>query len=328
MGLVLELEQPAFLASVDVDIDEDAAGIVLLALLHVVQQALLPQVPGADGRQFHQAERLVFPAQFPADVMELAQDRFDLFLDERIIHLDGGQFRREGRMAAMVAPVGVEDPEFRLGRIALFAGEIPDDFPEVVRVHGQSPLLAEGSQVRFLHGRETFQHLDRLDVGLLAETELGQVFLTGLDGIDEIMADRGQILFGQVVIKNKQARRTDLHVCIGVHQMDAVDGRGGALVELARDVLDGKVFPAFEGTGIGNGVRHGFAENRIAAFFQQFLGESGQVIDIEEAEFAQGESEVLVEFLAEALGLDAEGRTFFDEDSLVGHCIIQGIGCS
>ena len=48
VGLVLELEKPFLLLPVHIHIDEHRAGVVLLALLHVVQQAFVAQVARTD----------------------------------------------------------------------------------------------------------------------------------------------------------------------------------------------------------------------------------------------------------------------------------------
>ena len=50
MGFVLELEEPFLLNAVDINVDENAAGVVLLALLQVVELAVRPQPTCTDRR--------------------------------------------------------------------------------------------------------------------------------------------------------------------------------------------------------------------------------------------------------------------------------------
>ena len=67
MGFVLELQEPFLGPVIDVHIDENAACVVLLAHLQVVEQSLAAQVTGTDRRQVHQADALALAPQFAAD---------------------------------------------------------------------------------------------------------------------------------------------------------------------------------------------------------------------------------------------------------------------
>ena len=68
--LVLEHQKPPLKLSVHVDIHIDAAGVVLLALLHVVQKALGFKPAGADSREFHKAQGLALAAKFAAHIFK------------------------------------------------------------------------------------------------------------------------------------------------------------------------------------------------------------------------------------------------------------------
>ena len=85
-------------------------------LLKVVQKTLLLQIPGAYGRQFHQAQAPVLAAELDAYAPELAELRLKLSAQERIFDADFLKLGGEGGVAAMVAPVGVQYAELRLGR--------------------------------------------------------------------------------------------------------------------------------------------------------------------------------------------------------------------
>ena len=172
MGLVLELEQPFLLHSVHVHVYENAAGVVLLALLHIVEQSLLPEVACAYCCQFHQTEALALTSQFLSHIVELAQLGLDFFAHEGIIHGDGLEFGGEGGVAAVVAPVGVEYPELGLARIAAFPAEIVHHFGEVVGVHRQTPLPAEPGIGLGLHLNESAHIRERLHVHCIGLAEL------------------------------------------------------------------------------------------------------------------------------------------------------------
>ena len=130
------------------------------------------------------------------------------------------------------------------------------------------------------------------------------------------MADSGQIRFRQVVVEDQQTRGADLHVRRRVDQVDAVQGGGGPLVELAGDVLDGQVFLAFERAFVRHAVGHHLAEDAVAAFLQQLVGEAEQIIDIQEPQGTQVERKVFVELGVEALRPQPELRILFYEDAI------------
>ncbi len=274
VGLVLELQQPLLGLAVDIHVDDDAAGIVLFALLLVVQHALVLEVAGADGGQFHEAERFVVASELVADGFELAQIRLEGGFDEGIVHADVRQLGGEGRVAAVVAPVGVEDAQLRLGRVTALLTEVQHHLAQVVGVHGQAPVAAEGGEVGLGHVGESIEGGQRPDSrGFLAGDDR-EVFLAALHGVDEIAAHGGHPLVGEVVVEDQQAAAADVHLRGGVDEVHAVQGRGGALVELARDELHGQVAAARQVEVIDHRVGHAFAEHRIAALLQQLVGKA------------------------------------------------------
>ena len=189
MCLVLELEQPLLLLSVHIHIYEYAAGIVLLADFHIVEPSGAAEISRAYGGEFHQTEALAFPSEFLAHRVELSEFILELSLHEGVVHPDGVEFGAEGGVTAMVAPVGVEYPEFGLGRLALFGGEILHHLAQVRRAHRQTPLFAESGIFLLLQGCKAFEYAYRFNFGLLVEFEPGEVLFTGLHCVDVIMAD-------------------------------------------------------------------------------------------------------------------------------------------
>ena len=268
MGLVLELEEPLLRLPVHIDIHENAAGVVLFAHLQVVQLALLAQPAGADGRELHQAAGLV-PAA------EVRPHRgFQFGLDEGLVHRDLLQHGGEGGVTAVVAPVGVQDTEFRLGGVPAFGLEVLHDLAEVVRVHRQAVALAESEVLVRSQVDEARQVLQGLHIGLLAEREDGQVLLAAFHRVDEIVLDLRDRLVRDRVLEDHQTGALDLDLRFRVDQMDTVHGGGGPLVELAGNVFHGDVFLAREREVVGDGVRHNFPEHAVAALLQQVVGEA------------------------------------------------------
>ena len=317
--LVLELQEPLLRLSVHVHVHEDAAGVVLLALLQVVQFALLAEPAGADRGEFHQAAGLVLPAEVRAHLLKQAQGLFQFGLHEGLVHRDLLQFGGEGGVAAVITPVGVQDPEFRLGRVPAFPAEIADHFGEVVGVHGEAVSLAEGGIIGRSHVREAGEVLQRLYVGLLAEGEDGQVLFPAFHGIDEIVADPLQGLPVHRIVKDQQAGTLDLDVRRRVDQVHAVHGGRGPLVELARDVFHGDVLLPFQGKIVGHGIGHHFAEHAVAGPLEQVVRESEKVIHVDEPEGPEAQGQVLVELGKEARRFHPEPVFLFYENASAVH---------
>ena len=319
MGFVLELEEPFLGLTVHIDIHEDAAGVVLLAHVQVVQLALLAQPAGADGRELHQAAGLVPAAEVRPHLLEQREGGFQFGLDEGLVHRDLLQHGGEGGVTAVVAPVGVQDTEFRLGGIPALGLEVLHDLAEVVRVHRQAVALAESEVLVRSQVDEARQVLQGLHIGLLAKRENGQVLLAAFHRVDEIVLDLRERLVRDRVLEDHEAGALDLDLRFRVDQMDAVHGGGGPLVELAGNVFHSDVFLAREREVVGDGVRHHFPEHAVAALLQQVVGEAEKVVHVDEPEGSQAQGEVLVELGEEARGLHAELLLFLYKDAPALH---------
>ena len=320
MGLVLELEQPFLLHSVHVHIHENAARVVLLALFQIVEQALLPEVARAYGSKFHKAEALAFASQFLAHLVELAQLGLELFAHEGIVHGDGLELGGEGGVAAVVTPIGVEYPQLCLARIAALPAEVCYNFREVVGVHRQAPFPAEVRIIPGLHLDESAHISKRLHVHRIRLAEPGEILGAGLHGIDEVMANGLKVLFGHIVVKNKQTRALDSHVCRRVYEVHALHGGAGPLVELARYVFHGQIFLSLERAFVADTVGHSLAEHCVAAFLEEFIRKSEEVIDIHKPQGTDVQRKVFVELIPETLRLNLELRILFYEDAMCFHC--------
>ena len=187
VGLVLELEQPLLLPAVQVYVDVDAAGVVLLTLLEVIELAVGAQPAGSYGGKLHQAEALVLAAELLAHVAEHIEGILELTLHERLVHRNLLNLGSESSMTAVVAPIRIEDAKLSLRRVAAFLPEIPHDLTEIVVAHGQAVGLAESVILPFRHGGKAAQVLEGLDSGFLAEREDPEVLGATLDRVDEIM---------------------------------------------------------------------------------------------------------------------------------------------
>ena len=304
VGFVLELQQPPLGTAVDLHVDIDRASVVLVAHLQIVQQPPLAQKAGADRGQIHQAEALMLAAQLAADREVQSERILDLVLCERLLDGDLLQFGRKGRVAAMVAPVGIQNAQLRLVGIAAFAAEITDHLGEVVGIHRQALRFAVVRQVGLLHPSEPVEHRHGLHRGLLRVVQHREVLFAGLDGIDVVTADAAERLVRQIAVENEQLRRFDPHVGLRVDQPHAIHGRSGPLIELAGQTLHGQIPRARKIALVRNAIGYDLAEDGITALLKQLLRETEEVVDIHETQRAQAEIEVVVQLAAQAFGLD------------------------
>ena len=313
MCLVLELEQPLLHFSVYIHVHEDAAGVVFLALLQVFQLALEAEPAGAQGGQFHQAEGFPLPAQVLPHLSGELQGTFQLGLHKAFFHRNFLNLRGKGGVAAMVAPVGIQDAEFRFRRIPALFPEVLHHLAEVVDIHSQAVLFAEGGEILLLHGGKAGKVFQGLHIGLFPKGQHAQVLGTAFHRIDEITGNAGKGLRRKVVVKDEKAGALDLHLCARINEMDAVHGRRGPLVELSRDVFHRQVFLAGELQRIRYRVRDPLPEYRIAAGFHQRIGETEKVIYIDEPEGFQVQGKVFVEFCQQAGRFYTEAVFLFHE---------------
>ena len=92
-------------------------------------------------------------------------------------------------MAAVVAPIGVEDAKLRLDGITTLLLEVVYNLAEVVGIHRKTISLAIGGQILLLHLAETLQHSHRLNLRTLHVCENVEVLLARLYRVDKILLD-------------------------------------------------------------------------------------------------------------------------------------------
>ena len=244
VGLVLELDEPGFGLAVDGDGGLDGAGVDLIAHIQVGHQALFPQVLAADGGHVHQGHGLVLAlVQLLPQGEVVLQSLFHGLAQSALLHVDLVQAGEEGGVAAVVAPIGVDDPQLGDGGVPVLL--IPEVVPAELQVregHGKA------------HGVEVLLHLGPVPAGKAGDTghvrgnlslqlQAFRLFLRGFPAfhrVDEIPFDLLKLL-----VRNPALQANDLG---GEHggalplgqQLHALGGRVRPLVILAGKVLHGE----------------------------------------------------------------------------------------
>ncbi len=187
VGLVLKEVEPVLLLAVDVDLALDGAGVDLLGLVEVLEDALGLEVLGADGAHVHKADGLLVAAELVAHGLVAGKG----VLDARVAREDVVQARAEGGVAAVVGPVGVDHLDLGDGRHAALAGEVLLAELDVGEVHGQAAFGDKGPELLFAEREEVLEDLDRFGLGDLGGERLARLEagLAGLDRVDHVVLD-------------------------------------------------------------------------------------------------------------------------------------------
>ena len=319
MGFVLELEQPFLGLPVHVDIHIYAACIIFFTYFQIVEKPFGTQVSRTYRGHVHQADILSAAAEFLPHPQILAVCLLHFRGDEGIVYPDMLYHRCECRMAAVVAPIRIEDTELRLVRITAFPVEIFYYLFKVRRIHRKAHLPAIFPELIVLQFPEPFEHRHRAHFGLFHVVEYRKVLHPRLHGIHIVFFYSGKFFGGNSVIENEKPRRPYIDISIRLYQMHAVDCGSRTLVELPRKVLHRKERMASEIEIVRNHIGYDLAENTVTAFFKQFAGKPEEIVYIHQPQPGYRKGQIAVQFVLQAVCLDPEPRMLFDKNPVIRH---------
>ena len=164
-----------------------------------------------------------------------------------------------------------------------------------------------------VHLRKSRQVLKRLDIRPFAPGKNGEVLRAALDRIDEIMTDPGERFFGNFLSENQKPGTLDPDICGRIDQVDTVDSGGGPLVKLAGDILHRNILSSGKVHRIRHRIGSDLSEDTELAFLCKRIGETEQVIDIDQSEGSQIERKILIELGEQAGSLDPELLFLFNK---------------
>ncbi len=218
----------------------DGAGVDLLALVQLRQQAPLFQCLCADGGDVHQGLGPLGGLLLAVDLLPGGQIPPVGLLDGGVLDVDLVQVGGEGGVAAVVGPVGVHQPHLGDGGVpALRVPEVGLEEGEVVQVHGEAQLLQQGGEARPVQAGEAgegLHHGGRV-VGPGEGLRLVQRGLPALHGVDEVAPDPVQVLPGEGALQEIDLGAGYQGPLHAGHQGDALGAGVGPLVKLARQGL-------------------------------------------------------------------------------------------
>ena len=287
MCLILEHEQPVLSLAVVIHGDLHRAGVDLLALVQVGEDARPAQFLGADGGKIHQGHRLVL-----AGMDSLAQFQIVLvFLgnvvtaDLHIVDLGG-----KGGMPAVIRPVGVDHLHFGDGGVTVLGiPEVGLTAECVVQIHGKAlgtdKLLQTGpvQSGKALYRSNSLRHSI---AGLQGLRHL-QRSLPGFHRVDQIGLDPLEFLIGDVALQYIDPGILHGGTLTQGGELDALGAGIGPLVELTGQVLNGKDLAVTGRELVIDHIHRGLGEDGIPHRIEYLPADALHIIPVQQPDMAE-----------------------------------------
>ena len=198
MGFIFEEEEPFFFDAIDIDRDDDSAGVDFFRFVEIVELAGRFQFFDGNGRHIHEGLRFLAVQVFPGRLI-----RFISALDRRregaIFKGNISEFGHERRVTAVVRPVRIDDADFCNRRIAFFfIPEVGLDKFQIVEAHSQAHVRRQFFQSSVVHGVKTVDdgNVSRFFPRHFQRRNGIQRSFAGFDGVDAIMFDCSDVIGG------------------------------------------------------------------------------------------------------------------------------------
>ena len=318
VGLVLEHEQPVLLLAVHHGGDLDGAGVDLLALIQLGEQAPLFQRLGADGGDVHQGLGPLGGLLLPIDLHPGVQIPLIGGLDRGGADVHRVQMGGEGGVAAVVGPVGVHHPHLGNGGVPLLlVPEVGLEEFQVIQIHRQAQLRQKMGQPLLVQGGEALHHSHAVGGGVLPDQGGGLVHrgLAALHRVDKVLADLLQFVLGQLAAQEVDLGVGDEGAVHAGLELDALGAGVGPLVELAGEGLHRQNAVDRVGSGIGlvpDVVHLGLGKHhRLGRLIDRGI-DVVRVIAVQDPDGLQGRHpQLLPQLMAQALGLYVKAGLLF-----------------
>ena len=290
MGFIFKQEKPFFFHAVDVDGDDDGAGIDFVRFVEILELAGSLQLFDGDGRHVHEGLGFLAVQVFPRRLVRFIGP-LNRSGELAVFKGDVRQFRHKRRMAAVVGPVRIDDADFRYRRIPLFFfAKIGLAELQVVEAHGKAHVRRQFLQRGVVHRRKAFDDGDvcRLFPGHFQGIYRIEGRFAGFDGVDAVMLDSGDVFVGQGSRQNDDPGGADEAVVLHRQHLQALHGRVGALVVLTGQVFDSQHrISFFDRQFIVYGVYRGLGENHGFRRFEGGVVQTGYVVAVEYVNIGQ-----------------------------------------
>ena len=198
MGFIFEEEKPFFFDAIDIDRDNDGAGVDFFRFVEVIEFTGCFQFFDGNGRHIHECLWFLAVQVFPRRLI-----RFISALDGRrkgpVFKRNICEFCHERRVTAVIRPIGVDDADFCNRRIAFFfIPEVSLDEFQIVKAHSQAHVRRQFFQSSVVHGVKTVDdgNVSRFFPRHFQRRYGVQRSFAGFDRVDAIMFDCSDVIGG------------------------------------------------------------------------------------------------------------------------------------
>ena len=330
VGLVFEHQQPVLRLAVDRGGDVDGAGVDLLALVELRQQAALFQGLCADGGDVHEGLGALGCLFLAVDLHARGQIPLVGGLDRGIVDLHVVDVGGEGGVAAVIGPVSVHHADLGDGGLAaLIVAEIALQERQIVQIHGETELITQRIERSAVHRGEALHGAHGGGDVILHAQRLRQLqrCLAALDGVDDILLDRGDLGIRQLALERIHARGAHKRTLALRQNLHTLCGGIGALVILTGQILHGKHRVALR-QRVRHDVELGLGQHRFDGVVEQLPADALEVIAVEQAQPRQGlDAQKCPQILQQGARLVRQRRLLFYVYS-VNHACALSLHCS
>ena len=330
VGLVFEHQQPVLRLAVDRGGDVDGAGVDLLALVELRQQAALFEGLCADGGDVHERLGALGGLFLAVDLHARGQIPLVGGLDRGIVDLHVVDVGGEGGVAAVVGPVSVHHADLGDGGLAaLIVAEIALQECQIVQIHGETELITQRIERSAVHRGEALHGAHGGGDVILHAQRFRQLqrCLAALDGVDDVLLDRGDLGIRQLALERIHARGAHERTLALRQDLNALCSGIGALVILTGQIFHGKHRVALRQT-VRHGVELGLRQHRLDGVVKQLPADALEVIAVEQAQPRQGlDAQKCPQILQQGARLVRQRRLLFYVYS-VNHACALSLHCS
>ena len=172
------------------------------------------------------------------------------------------------------------------GGVAALGLEVALAELQVTGIHSQAQILGHDLQTGTIQLQEAFHGGNGLGDLIVHHQGLGllESGLTALHGVDDILADGGDLLIGQLAGQHIDLGGADQGTLTLGDDLDALGSGVGPLVKLTGQRFHSEDISAGQLDGCGSGIQLGLGENGTDGIVEQLFGDVFCVIAVEKTD--------------------------------------------
>ena len=331
--LILKVDQPLFVHTVNIHRNNDGAGIDLIGFFLIFQFAFFFELFRAQKSQIHQADKFVRTAF--VQLVTVSQIFLECtFNDVTIISLAKSnilQLCGEGGMTAVIRPVGIQYTDLCHGRITFFfVLKIILNMQEILEGHGQSQRIIQFFQLCFRHILKTVKdlYICRLIKFLYQSFRFFDTCLAGIHRVDAVILDCCVFFLCNIAFDNISNSGTDHRLCASVQELHTLYGRIGTLVKLSRQKLyrEYSCSVCYRQFFMIQSIYRRLSEHTLAGLLKYLVGQILHIVADQLTDTGHGcDSEIAADLMFQLMCLTGKIRFFLNIDT--SYCTHYASSC-